>query len=137
MDAADYGRSLKPGVGFNLLVREVQRSVDFCSKVLGATATYADEDFAVLRLNGAEWMLHADHAYSDNPLTGIIAGGEARGVGVELRVYGCDPDQAEAAAQAHGHTVLAGSMDKPHGLRECILIDDDGYVWVPGVAIKD
>jgi catechol 2,3-dioxygenase-like lactoylglutathione lyase family enzyme len=137
MDAADYGRSLKPGVGFNLLVREVQRSVDFCSKVLGATATYADEDFAVLRLNGAEWMLHADHAYSDNPLTGIIAGGEARGVGVELRVYGCDPDQAEAAARAHGHTVLAGSMDKPHGLRECILIDDDGYVWVPGVAIKD
>jgi hypothetical protein len=33
--------------------------------------------------------------------------------------------------------VLAGSMDKPHGLRECMLIDDDGYVWVPGVASKD
>jgi hypothetical protein len=27
-------------------------------------------------------------------------------------------------------------MDKPHGLRECIIIDDDGYVWVPGVALK-
>ena len=31
MDAADYGRSLKPGIGFNLLVREIKRSVDFCT----------------------------------------------------------------------------------------------------------
>jgi hypothetical protein len=31
--------------------------------------------------------------------------------------------------------VLAGTMDKPHGLRECILIDDDGYAWVPGTPI--
>ena len=21
------------------------------------------------------------------------------------------------------------------GLRECMIVDDDGYVWVPGVAI--
>jgi uncharacterized glyoxalase superfamily protein PhnB len=61
---------------------------------------------------------------------------EARGVGVELRVYGCDPDQAEAQARAQGFTVLAGTMDKPHGLRECMLVDEDGYVWVPGVAHK-
>jgi len=27
-------------------------------------------------------------------------------------------------------------MDKPHGLRECIILDDDGYAWVPGKAIK-
>jgi hypothetical protein len=26
-------------------------------------------------------------------------------------------------------------MDKPHGLRECVLLDDDGYCWVPGVAL--
>ena len=26
-------------------------------------------------------------------------------------------------------------MDKPHGLRECIILDDDGYAWVPGMAI--
>ena len=26
---------------------------------------------------------------------------------------------------------MAGSMDKPHGLRECPLVDDEGYVWVP------
>jgi hypothetical protein len=34
-----------------------------------------------------------------------------------------------------GWTVLAGSIDKPHGLRECIILDDEGYAWLPGVAI--
>jgi hypothetical protein len=29
--------------------------------------------------------------------------------------------------------VLAETQDKPHGLRECYLVDPDGYVWVPGV----
>jgi catechol 2,3-dioxygenase-like lactoylglutathione lyase family enzyme len=136
MSPPDFGRTLKPGIGFNLLVRDVRRSVDFAEKVLGATATYADEDFAVMRLNGSDWMLHADHTYSDNPLSGVIAGVEGRGAGVELRVYGCDPDQAEAQARENGYTVLAGSIDKPHGLRECIIVDDDGYVWVPGVALN-
>ena len=61
---------------------------------------------------------------------------EGRGAGVELRLYGCDPDAAEPRARALGYTVLAGSMDKPHGLRECVLIDDDGYAWEPGMALK-
>jgi hypothetical protein len=54
---------------------------------------------------------------------------------VELRLYGCDPDTAEAAARKGGWTVLTGAMDKPHGLRECIILDDEGYCWVPGVAL--
>jgi hypothetical protein len=136
MPPPDYGRTLRAGIGVNLLVREVKRSVAFAEKVLGATATYADEDFAAMRLNGSEWMLHADHAYSDNPLAGAVSGVEARGAGIELRLYGCDPDTAEASARQGGYTVLAGSMDKPHGLRECILIDDDGYVWIPSTALK-
>ncbi len=135
MAADDYGRSLRPGLGVNLLVRDVAAAVKFAETVLGATSTYADEDFAVLRAVGSEWMVHADHTYLDNPMTGVIQGVEARGAGVELRLYGIDPDTAEAAARDGGWTVLAGSMDKPHGLREAVLIDDDGYVWVPGVAI--
>ena len=47
--------------------------------------------------------------------------------------YGVDPDTAEARARRAGHTVLAPSADKPHGLRECYIADPDGYVWVPGV----
>lgn len=125
------------GVGFNLLVKDVERSVRFATEVLGATSFYDDADFAAMKLNGGDFMFHADHTYSDNPLSGVVAGVEARGAGVELRIYGLDPDQAEAKARTAGYTVLAGAMDKPHGLRECMIIDDDGYVWVPGTAIRD
>lgn len=135
MSAPEFGRSLRPGIGFNLLVTDVARTVDFSATVLGATAAYQDADFAVLRACGSEWMLHADHAYRDNPLSGIVEGVEGRGAGVELRLYGCDPDQAEAEARHGGWTVLAGAMDKPHGLRECLILDDDGYAWAPGIAL--
>jgi hypothetical protein len=135
MSAPEYGRSLKPGVGFSLLVRDVARSVRFAEDVIGATASYWDKDFAAMRWAGGEWQFHADHTFSNNPLSGFLQGVEGRGVGVELRAYGVDPDRAEAAARAGGWTVLAGTMDKPHGLRECIIIDDDGYAWVPGIAI--
>ncbi len=135
VSAPDYGRSLR-GLGFNLLVKDVPRAVKFAVEVLGATSFYDDEDFAAMKLNGGDFMLHADHTYKDNALSGVIAGVEARGSGVELRIYGCDPDVAETAARAGGWTVLAGSIDKPHGLRECVIVDDEGYVWVPGIAIK-
>ena len=57
-----------------------------------------------------------------------------RGLGVEIRVYGLDPDDAEQAARSLGHVVLAGAVDKPHGLRECHLVAPAGYVFVPSLA---
>ena len=137
MEAPDYGRSLRPGLGVNLLVKSVPASVKFATHVLGATETYSDDNFGVLRFAGSEWMIHHDRTFHSHPLRGIVEGAEdkGRGAGIELRLYGCDPDQAEKAAREGGWTVLAGSMDKPHGLRECLIIDDDGYVWVPGVGI--
>jgi len=132
MPADEYGRSLK-GLGVNLLVQNIERAVRFQKEALGAEVVYADPDFAVLRGFGAEWMLHADHTYSDHPLRGSLRADLARGLGVELRLHGCNPDAAEAKARAMGEVVLAGAMDKPHGLREAYLVDPDGYVWVPDV----
>ena len=60
-----------------------------------------------------------------------------RGAGVELRLYDLDPDAAEARARAAGYHVLQVAANKPHGLRECYLVDPDGYVWVPGIGIAD
>lgn len=136
ISAEQYGRSLR-GLGFNLLVSDVPRAVAFATEVLGATSFHDDADFAALRLNGGDFMFHADHAYEHHPLSGLVAGLEGRGAGVELRLYGCDPDAAEARARALGHTVLAGAADKPHGLRECVILDEEGYAWVPSVAIRD
>jgi len=134
MAADAYGRSLK-GFGVNLLVRDVARAVAFQTEVLEAELVYADADFAVLAHDGRQWMLHGDHTYGEHPLLTLTGDGAIRGAGIELRLYGVDPDAAEARAGARGDTVLASSADKPHGLRECYLADPDGYVWVPGKAI--
>jgi len=54
----------------------------------------------------------------------------------EIRLHGCDPDQAEARPRKRGDTVLAGTVDKPHGLREVYLVDPDGYLWMPNVPVR-
>jgi len=132
MPAPDYGKSLS-GLGVNLLVEDMDRAIAFQTEVLGAAVVYADPDFAVLRAQGSEWMLHADHTYADHPLAGSLRTDIPRGVGTELRLHHCDPDAAEARARQRGDVVLAGAMDKPHGLREVYIIDPDGYLWVPDV----
>jgi len=135
MTAPDYGRQLC-GLTVNLLVRDIESALVFQRLVLRAEVVYADPDFAVLRGYGSEWMLHADHAYDGHPLQREVAAVTARGSGVELRVHGCDPDAAAAAALSNGFVVVADPADKPHGLRETYLADADGYVWVPDVATR-
>jgi len=132
MPAPRYGRSLR-GLTVNLLVREIAASLPFHLEVLEAAAVYHDPDIAVLRYRDAEWMLHAWHTYDAHPLHAVLTSPAARGVGVELRLHGRDPDRAERAARSRGYEVVQHSSDKPHGLRECFLRDRDGYVWVPGV----
>lgn len=134
MTAAEYGRSLR-GLTVNLLVRDIDTALAFQREVLHAHAIYSDPDFAVVRFGDAEWMLHADHTYTDHPLSGSLGTELARGIGAELRLHGRDPDDAEAAARRRGDIVLQGATDKPHGLREAVLVDPDGYVWVPDVPL--
>ncbi len=139
MAADAYGRSLR-GMGVNLLVREVARSVAFVTEVLALDLVYADADFAVLRYGnreggGQDVILHADHSYAEHPLLALTGDGALRGAGVELRLYGIDPNAAEARARTRGDAVFAATQDKPHGLRECYLADPDGYIWVPGIGI--
>ena len=134
MKADEFGRSLSQGIGINLLVSEIAPMEAFCRDVLGARIIYADEDFAAVELLGSVFMLHADHSYADNPMSGVIAGIEARGSGIEIRIYGADPDLVEARARERGDIILAGATDKRHGLRECHVVSPDGYVFVPSVA---
>ena len=135
MPAPEYGRGLR-GLGINLIVRDVTAALRFQAEVLEAEIIHNDRDFAAIRGFGGEWMLHSDHTYSDHPLKGSLDEGLARGIGAELRLYGRDPDAAEAKAEKLGFDVLAGALDKPHGLRKAYIIDQDGYLWVPGVALK-
>ena len=134
MPAPDYGRSLR-GLGINLLVREIGAVLPFQREVLDAEVVYSDPDIAVLRRNGAEWMLHAHHTYDAHPWHPIVTSDAPRGIGVELRLHGRDPDAAEAAARRLRFEILQPAADKPHGLREAYILDRDGYVWVPDVPI--
>lgn len=136
MDASEFGRSLPRGIGVNLLVRDMEAQVRFCRDVLGAMVLYSDEDFAAVELAGSVFMLHCDHTYSDHPMTGVVDGLAVRGQGIEIRIYGVEPDRIEArvAESAENCTVLSGSLNKPHGLRECYIVGPEGFVWVPSAT---
>ncbi len=134
--AADYGRSLR-GFGVNLLVSDLNQTLSFLKTILGIEAVHKSDGFAVLVYKGQEWMLHEDGTYHSNPLLSLTGDGVIRGAGVELRLYDVDPDAAEDRARQAGYTVLQSATNKPHGLRECYLVDRDGYVWVPGVGISN
>jgi uncharacterized glyoxalase superfamily protein PhnB len=133
-DGATYGKALT-GIGFNLLVDDMSRTLSFLKQVLTLGPVYADTDFAIMRHDGMEFMLHSDASYHSNPLLGLLEQGGMRGTGVELRLYGVDPDTAVAQAKSLGHYLLQEAVDKPHGLREAYILDDNGYIWVPSIAI--
>jgi hypothetical protein len=134
-DPMSYGPRIPRGLGINILVRDVDRSARFQAEIFGASILYWEEHFAIMQVADSTWLLHSDWSYRNHELTGVVAGAEARGCGLELRLYGVDPDQAEAAARRRDAVVLAAAADKEHGLREAYIVDDDGYVWVPSVPV--
>ena len=136
MAAPDYGRSLS-GFTINLLTADIDRSLVMQRDVLQAEVLHEDPDLLILRGFGSNWMVHADHTYDKHPLLADTLQAPRRGAGVELRLHGCDPDAAAERARQHGFRLLDGPRDQPdHGLREAHIVDDDGYVWVPDLAVE-
>lgn len=131
IDAASFGRGLS-GLGVNLLVRDVPARADFLTQVFDMQAFQPTADFAIMTFGQAVFQLHADGTYHANPLLSLLPESGARGGGIELRLYGCDPDAAVVRAKAAGALILQPPTNKPHGLREAYILDDDGYAWVPG-----
>ena len=118
MSADEYGRTLT-GLSLNLIVRDVARSIPVYVGVLGFRVRHQTADYAALERDGATIQLHADHTYTRQPWAPRLAGAEKRGFGVEIRLLGIDPDEAERRARAGGHTVLAPAKDwPPHGWRD-------------------
>ena len=134
MTPTDYGRSLT-GLSVNLVVRDVASSLPFYRDVLGMTVHYADADFAALEIAGAKVQLHADHTYEHQPWAPRLAERGKRGLGAEIRIMGIDPDAAEKRARAAGVAVLTGTKDWPHGWRDVVLEDPDGYAFAVGTPL--
>lgn len=129
-----YG-ALLPPLSLNLLVTDVERSVQFYQAVFAAEVHYYDIDFGAMRVGPAEVMLHADHTHEGHPWSATLAAGAPRGLGLQLRLLGPDPDETEERARAHGAAVVSEAADKGHGWREMLVRDPDGYEWAVGVLI--
>ena len=128
----EYGRTLK-GLSLNLLVRDIERSLPFYTDVLGFRDLHHDPDFAALDRDGVQLVLHADHTYAAQPWAPRLAETGKRGFGAEIRILGIDPDEAERRARERGHTVLCATKEWPHGWRDVVLEDPDGYTFAVGV----
>ncbi len=135
VSAGDFGRSLT-GVGLNLLVRDVEASAAFLAAVFDVGVHRLSKDFAILTYGREVFQLHSDGTFGAHPLLGLLPEAGARGAGMELRLYETDPDEAAAKAEAAGGHVLQAPANKPHGLRECVILDADGYAWVPSRGLS-
>ena len=132
VSADDYGRSLA-GLTLNLLVRDIAKSLPFYIDVLQFRDVHHDADFAALEREAIKLTLHADHTYAAQPWAQRLSQGGKRGLGAEIRILGITPEAAEKRARDRGYTVLFGTKEWPHGWRDCILEDPDGYTFAVGV----
>lgn len=136
ISARDFGHALTR-LSLNLLVRDVTAEVAFLTRVFDMQARRVSRDFAILLYHGQPLQLHADHTYGAHPLPALLPEAGARGAGIELRLHETDPDIAcERAAAFATATILQIPRDKTaHGLREAVILDAEGYAWVPSRRI--
>jgi len=127
----DFGRSLK-GLGINLLVRDVLSTQEFLNTVFGMRSARVSSDFAMMLYGEQLFQLHADSTYHSHPLPSLIPENGARGGGMAICLFETDPDTAieQAGTCTHESTILELPTNKPHGLRECTILCENGYAWV-------
>jgi predicted enzyme related to lactoylglutathione lyase len=127
-----FGQSLR-GVGVNLLCRDVPGMAAFLAQVFGLSAHRVSADFAIVSHAGVMLQLHADATFASHPLHALLPEAGPRGAGVQLYLFGIDPDAAAARAEAAGGMVLEPPSDKPHGLREATILAPEGQAFSPAV----
>lgn len=129
-----FGRSLA-GLGVNLLTRDVRGLAAFLAEVFGLAAHRLSDDFAIIAHDATLFQLHSDGTYHSNPLPQLIPENPPRGGGIQLYLFGVNPDDAVARAEAAGHMVIEPPSDKPHGLREATILSPEGYAFSPAVRL--
>ncbi len=131
----DFGASLR-GIGVNLLACDVLAEVTFLRDVFGIEAQRVSADFAIVPYQGHLMQLHSDGTFAGHPLVNLLPENPPRGAGIEIRLFDTDPDKAADRAMAAGAVVLQDPANKPHGLREAVILCENGYAWVPSRALS-
>ena len=129
-----FGRSLT-GLGVNLLCRDVRATACFLRDALGLSLHRVSDDFA-LAAHGADLIqLHADGTFGSHPMLALLPENPPRGAGVQIYLFGIDPDAACLRAETAGGTVIEAPRDKPHGLREATILGPEGHAFSPAIAL--
>lgn len=130
VSSGEFGRSLS-GIGLNLLVRDVRSTSEYLEAVFEMRAHRVTKDFAIMTYGQQVFQLHSDGTYHSHPLLGLLPEAGVRGGGIALYLFETDPDEATERAEAAGGHVLQAPENKPHGLREAVILDENGYAWTP------
>lgn len=138
VDPISFGRSLE-GLGLNILAIDVPRLTRFLEEVFNMRSYQVTQDFSILVYVNQIFQIHADHTYHSHPLPQLISETGMRGGGIEIRLYETDPDDATMRAKHHEHnsTILQPPTNKPHGLRECVILCENGYAWIPSRCLSE
>lgn len=140
IEADELGRMLR-GMGINILCPDTEKYVPDLAFVFDLSLIRVDGFFALLSWRedadaDSLIQIHADKTYANNPYFALLEDGQPRGIGIELRLFECDPDAAaERASTTEGYTVLQPALDREHGVREAFILDPLGYCWVPSRPI--
>lgn len=128
--APEFGASLR-GIGLNLLCRDVRITAAFLQTVFDMQPHRLSNDFAIMTYGPQVFQLHADGTFATHPLYDLLPETPPRGAGVQIYLYDTDPDIAAARAAPAGGILAQAPENKPHGLRECVILDPDGFAWSP------
>ena len=104
---ADFGRGLR-GLGVNLLCRDVERMARFLESVFGLALHRVSSDFALARHGEVLMQLHSDTTFGQHPLSALLPETPPRGAGLQLYLFGIDPDHADP--DDFGRSAAAGRL---------------------------
>ena len=79
ISADEFGRSLS-GVGVNILVKDVRRTVSFLERVFALKCHQVSNDFAIVSHEHHVFQLHADHTYHSHPMINLVPENPPRGL---------------------------------------------------------
>ncbi len=116
-----------------LICADIERSVDFYTRVLGFAVVYdrPEERFAYLDLDGAQLMIEQPSGRAF--VAGELAHPYGRGINLQIEVAGVEPLYVKVqAADAPIHLPLEDRWYRAHqmlrGNRQFIVQDPDGYL---------
>ncbi len=110
------------GLATQLRTTDMEASIGFYTGMLGFRLDFRFGDFYA-GLSQGPWQLHLKRVDAPDPSIAFVAAGEH----LHLHIQVADADAAAAELAARGAVLASPPTDKPWGMREFTLRDDQGH----------